>query len=301
MYRKAFTLLLVSSFIAVGFETICPELVVVGSCQLSAQEAVQPQANDGAQNQGQSSEPMPAVEGKPVGQGSGLWKWTPKAAYHQAIVEVTTESGSGTGVLIDVNKEKKVKDGHEGYVLTAWHVIQDQISGGMIKVTYRNQRRARGCKVLSYDEDKDIAILWVWVPEGYEPAKLATQPVKRGDKLELAGLGGGTDLACCIRAFEAQASPPSSIEKIFADVPLLPGDSGGPVFNSNHEVVGIISGGWFWWDSGLKTADGSYIRTTWPARASNVGPIQEMVANLAPKHRIASAATTGDSVQRTDR
>lgn len=227
---------------------------------------------------------------EPVGKGSGLWKWTPVAAYHQSIVEVSTSGGSGTGVLISVEKDKPVRDGFEGYVVTAWHVIQDDIVDGKIKVTYRNNRRAKGCAVVQHDEDKDVAVLWVWVPDDISPANLATEPVKRGDKLELTGLGGGTDLSCCVRAFEAFASPPSTIEKIFADVPLLPGDSGGPVFNANHEVVGIISGGWFWWDSGLKTPDGSYIRTTWPARASNVGPIQTMMAKINAPERIADAS-----------
>ena len=201
---------------------------------------------------------------QPVGKGSGLWEWTPYAKYHDTIVEVSTEHGSGTGVLIRVDKSKEIKGGYEGLVLTAWHVVQDDAVGGTIKVTYRSKRRAKGCQVLEHDEAKDVALLWVWVPKGIEPAELATTSVKRGDKLELVGLGGGTKLADCVRCFRAEASPPSTIEKIFADVPLLPGDSGGPVFNDKHQVVGIISGGWFWWDSGLKTESGAYIRTTWP-------------------------------------
>jgi S1-C subfamily serine protease len=232
---------------------------------------------------------------QPVGKGSGLWKWTPVAPYHQSIVEVSTSGGSGTGVLIFVDQNRPVSDGFQGYVVTAWHVIQDDIEDGKIKVTYRNKRRAKGCTVVQHDEDKDVAVILVWVPQGISPAKLATEPVKRGDRLELTGLGGGTDLACCVRAFEGVASPPSSIEKIFADVPLLPGDSGGPVFNANHEVVGVISGGWFWWDSGLETADGSYIRTTWPARASNVGPIQTMMAKIRAPERIADASLTTEN------
>lgn len=229
---------------------------------------------------------------EPVGKGSGLWKWTPASDYHQSIVEVSTSGGSGTGVLISIEDNKTNQKGNEGYVLTAWHVIQDDIVDGTIKVTYRNKRRAKDCVVVQHDEERDVAILWVWVPEDIQPAKLATTAVKRGDKLELAGLGGGTDLSYCVRAFEASASPPSSDEKIFADVPLLPGDSGGPVFNANHEVVGVISGGWFWWDSGLKTASGSYIRTTWPARASNIGPIHSMINKMKPEARVAEAVIT---------
>lgn len=228
---------------------------------------------------------------EPVGKGSGLWKWTPDADYHHAIVEVLTSGGSGAGVVISVDKTKPVADGYEGYVLTAWHVIQDDIKDGKIRVRYRNKRRSKDCLVVQHDEETDVALLWVWVPAEITPAVLASKPAKRGDKLELAGLGGGTDLTCCVRAFEATASPPSSTEKIFADVPLLPGDSGGPVFNADHEVVGVISGGWFWWDSGLKTPAGDYIRTTWPARASNLGPIRAMMSKLKPQERVADAST----------
>lgn len=215
-----------------------------------------------------------------VGDSSGLWKWTKKLPHHKSIVEVSSQGGAGTGVVIEVDREKPVKDGFEGYVLTAWHVIQDDIENSKIKVSFRNGRRAKGCQVVQYDEDKDVALLWVWVPGDIPAAKLASNPIEMGDKLEFAGLGGGSDLECCIRHFSAVASSPSSLEKIFADVPLLPGDSGGPVFNEDHEVVGIISGGWFWWDSGIKTETGFDIRTTWPARASNIGPIQILVAKL---------------------
>ena len=215
-----------------------------------------------------------------VGESSGLWKWTEKLPHHESIVEVSTSGGSGTGVVIFVNEEKPVKDGFEGYVLTAWHVIQDDIQHSKIKVSYRNGRRSKGCKVVEYDEDKDVALLWVWVPKDITAAKVATKPIEGGDTLEFAGLGGGSDLSCCIRHFSAVASTPSSVEKIFADVPLLPGDSGGPVFNEDHEVVGIISGGWFWWDGGVKSNKGFQIQTTWPARASNIGPIKTLVAAL---------------------
>ena len=215
-----------------------------------------------------------------VGRDSGLWEWTKVAPHHESIVEITSGGGTGTGVVISVNNDKPVKDGFEGYCLTAWHVVQDDAGAGKIKVKYRNGRKSKSCRVVQHDESKDVALLWIWVPGDIAPAKLAEDSIKGGDVLELAGLGGGSDLKCCIRHFKAVASPPSSGEKIFADVPLLPGDSGGPVFNAKHEVVGIISGGWFWWDSGIKTSAGFDIKTTWPARASNVGPIQGLMAKM---------------------
>ena len=46
-----------------------------------------------------------------VGRGSGLWKWTPLADHHSAIVEISSGGGSGTGVLISIDEDKPVKDG----------------------------------------------------------------------------------------------------------------------------------------------------------------------------------------------
>ena len=213
-----------------------------------------------------------------VGRDSGLWEWTPLADHHQAIVEISSAGGIGTGVVIEIDKDKRIKNGHEGYVLTAWHVVQDDNGEGQIKVSYKNGVRAKKCRIVQADEHKDIALLWVWVPDEIPAVPLATDAIEAGDTLEFAGLGGGTDLCGVIRHFSAVASTPSSLEKIFADVPLLPGDSGGPVFNGDHQVVGIISGGWFWFNSGLMSESGSSIRTTWPARASNIGPIQTLMA-----------------------
>jgi serine protease Do len=216
-----------------------------------------------------------------VGDETGLWCWTDRKAHHETIVEVLTPSGNGAGVVISINIDKPFKSGFEGYILTAWHVIQNDIKNGNIKVGFRNGLRSKGCKVIDYDEEKDVALVWAWIPEGIPAASVATSEIKPGQRLEFAGLGGGSDLRGCIRHFSAVASSPSSMEKIFADVPLLPGDSGGPVFNENHEVVGIISGGWFWFDSGVKTMTNSKIPTTWPARACNVGPIKQLVGKIS--------------------
>ncbi len=214
-----------------------------------------------------------------VGKESGLWNWTQEATHHQAIVKVDAGDGSGTGIVIQVDKSKPIKDGYEGYCLTAWHVVKD-IHDNSIKINFRNGKRSKGCRVIETDRERDIALIWAWIPNTIEPAKLATEPIKGGDQLEFAGLGGGSDLKCCLRHFSAIASSPSSLEKIFADVALLPGDSGGPVFNEKREVVGIISGGWFWYDGGVRLPNGSNINATWPARASNVDPIRVLVADL---------------------
>ncbi|HMP79856.1 MAG TPA: serine protease [Pirellulaceae bacterium] len=215
-----------------------------------------------------------------VGKDTELWQWTSTAEHHNAIVQITCNGGTGTGVIIGVNYDKPVRDGYHGYCLTAWHVVQDDNKKGNVSIVFRNGKKAKNCRVVEHDQAADVAILLVWVPEEIQPARVAQEPVKTGDALEFCGLGGGSELDCCLRHFSGVASMPSTLQKIFADVPLLPGDSGGPVFNNQHEVVGIISGGWFWWDGGVKNSNGAPLNATWPARAANLGPIQTMMAGL---------------------
>ncbi len=213
-----------------------------------------------------------------VGKELDLWKWTESAPHHQAIVQVNAGNGCGTGIVIRVERDKPIKDGYEGYCLTAYHVVQG-IKDNSIKVKFRNGRTSKGCQVVLKDKERDVALVWAWIPGDIQPAAVATESVKPGEYLEFAGLGGGSNLKA-LRHFHGVASSPSGMEKIFADVPLLPGDSGGPVFNARHEVVGIISGGWFWYDGGVQTANGSDIKATWPARASNVEPIRVLIAEV---------------------
>ncbi len=216
-----------------------------------------------------------------TGKDTQLWQWTAQAPHHESIVQINCNGGTGTGIIVDVDKSEKVAGGFKGHCLTAYHVVKDDNNKGEIAVIFRNGRKAKNCRVVEFDETADVALLWIWIPEGLEAAKIATKPVQKGDLLEFAGLGGGSDLSCCLRHFAATASTPSSEQKIFSDVPLLPGDSGGPVFNQNREVVGIISGGWFWWDGGVKTSSGASLNATWPARAANVDPIQTLFGKVS--------------------
>lgn len=221
-----------------------------------------------------------------TGKDTLLWKWSEDSQHHHAVVQITCNGGTGTGVIIGLDPTSESANGSLGYCLTAWHVVapENRDKGDAkdveASIVYRSGRKSKNCRVLAHDEQADVALLHVWVPPEVIPAKLADAPVCGGDTLEFAGLGGGSELSCCLRHFTAVASPPSSLQKIFADATLLAGDSGGPVFNKDKEVVGVISGGWFWYDGGVRSSSGQNVGTTWPARASNLGPIQTIMAGV---------------------
>jgi S1-C subfamily serine protease len=246
-----------------------------------------------------------------VGKGNPLWKWTKPAEHHNAVVKVQIETRAertakalATGVVVDFDKAPALPKG-EAYCLTAAHVIESAIEkvkkaeatttsmqsesvpvvrAALVKPTreiavyYRSGQVSRNCKVISINEDLDVALLRVALPTGHSPVKIAENEIKPGDLLEFAGLGGGSDVTKP-RHFNAYASAPTTDNQIFADATLLPGDSGGAVFNGNQEVVGIISGGWIWWEGNIKNGGGHKVPATWPARACNLVPIRGLQRN----------------------
>ena len=210
--------------------------------------------------------------------GETYWHWLPRGAHHASVVKVTVDEAVGTGVVVRVDRDKPAKHGYEGYVLTAAHVFDFDRKTRGIKVTYPNGRRSKDCSIRHLDKENDLALLWVWVPESSVPASMAMREATRGDALEFSGLGGGIELTA-LRNFEATAADPTDGQMIYADVSLLPGDSGGPIFKEG-KLVGIISGGWFWWDDPRKDAGQFPQPITWPARAANLQAIQSLVGRL---------------------
>lgn len=210
-----------------------------------------------------------------VGKSTNYWDWTPQKEHHKSVVGIMTDLGDATGVLVHVGKESQ--GGYEGHVLTAYHVVGD-IEDQSFKVRYHNGLRSKMPSILAFDKENDVALLWVWVPKGIKPAEIGEEVVYK-DLLEYAGLGGGSELECCVRHFSAKASSPTSESMIFSDSPLIAGDSGGPIFNEKNRVVGIISGGWFWFGQ-LKDVDCNEVKITWPARACNVGPIKKLMRRI---------------------
>lgn len=223
---------------------------------------------------------LPTVASAQIGKETELWKWSSKAKHHNAIVQVSMENGTGTGVIIHADRSKPVAKGHQGYCLTAYHVVEDDDGERNIRVTYRDGQVSARCKVVAFDKKNDVAILWVWVPTSVQPARVAMKNIVAREQVEYAGLGGGSSLKCCLRHFTANASITTTNDKIFADAALLPGDSGGPVFNKRGEVVGVISGGWFWFDGGVRVKNGGSIQTTWPARSTNVAAVRKLMTEV---------------------
>lgn len=210
--------------------------------------------------------------------GPSLWEWTDKASHHDSIVKVSLDGAVGTGVIVSKDLSQKSGNGYLGKCLTANHVVAGDKGRNAIRVTYRNDRVAKDCEIIFQDDQLDVAILLVWIPKEIPAATVSNRRIRPGDRIEFTGLGGGTELKL-LRHFRSQAADPTDKSQIYANVSLLPGDSGGAVFNRKKELVGIVSGGWFWWhDQRVTKSTATDTRATWPARACNLDGLQKLIA-----------------------
>lgn len=128
----------------------------------------------------------------------------------------------------------------DGYLLTNHHVVEDAS-----KVTIRlNDRREIDATVVGSDERTDVALLKV---KGSNFPELRTSNVDRlrvGEPVLAIGSPFGFDYSASAGIVSAKMRNmmgETSVPFIQTDVALNPGNSGGPLFNQNGEVVGVNS------------------------------------------------------------
>ena len=163
-----------------------------------------------------------------------------------SVVEIATEGvvtgsfaqqyvtkGAGSGVIIS----------EDGYIVTNRHVIENAKT---IKVTLRDGQTTYDATLIGSDEDNDIALLKVQA-EGLSPATFGdSSSLAVGDYVVAIGnpLGtlGGTVTDGIISALAREVTIENkSMTLLQTNAEISPGNSGGGLFNSNGELVGIVN------------------------------------------------------------
>lgn len=163
-----------------------------------------------------------------------------------SVVEIETEGvktgsfaqqyvvqGAGSGVIIS----------EDGYIITNHHVIEDANS---VTVTLRDGKTSYTAAVIGSDSENDIALLKVDA-KGLTPATFGdSSKLAVGDYVVAIGnpLGqlGGTVTDGIISALARDVViEGKNMTLLQTNAQISPGNSGGGLFNSNGELVGIVN------------------------------------------------------------
>ena len=153
--------------------------------------------------------------------------------YQQAVggivyIEVD-EASIGSGFFIN----------NSGTILTNYHVISN---GRVIKATSKSGNVYRGIKVVGFDKRKDIAFLKIEGTLKDNYLKFNTAPYKVGDKVYVLGHPLNQKFSFT-DGIISKIDYSDGVELIQTTAVVAPGSSGGPMLNSNGEVIGIIHSG----------------------------------------------------------
>ena len=142
----------------------------------------------------------------------------------------TPVRGQGSGFIVS----------NDGVILTNAHVVKGA-SEVTVKLTDRREYRA---KVLGADPKTDIAVLKIQAKDLPVVAMGKTSELKVGEWVLAIGSPFGfenTVTAGVVSAKGRSLPDDSAVPFIQTDVAVNPGNSGGPLFNTRGEVVGINS------------------------------------------------------------
>lgn len=149
----------------------------------------------------------------------------------------TAVKSTGTGFLVSTN----------GYVVTNYHVIEKK---GTIEVDIYNDGNTKTytAKIIREDKDNDLALLKIESPDALPSVDFAfrsgTPDVGSfaytiGYPLVLSGLGKEPKFTD--GKVSSKSGYKNAINTFQTNIAVQPGNSGGPVFNSKGELVGIIN------------------------------------------------------------
>jgi S1-C subfamily serine protease len=167
---------------------------------------------------------------------------TPHPAVARIVVPEKDGVSYGSGTLVDAR-------GQFGLVVTNWHVVRD--AAGPIEVEFPGGFKSPA-EVVKTDKDWDLAALSVYRPPS-SPVPVTAAAPQPGEWLTIAGYGGGDWRVAggqCTQYLAPGLDFPHEMVELATEA--RQGDSGGPIFNQQGELAGVLFG------SGPGYTSGSY-------------------------------------------
>jgi S1-C subfamily serine protease len=217
------------------------------SGQASTAITIPPPANSGGSSStGSSGSGSSGNSGSSGSTGPSLSTDQISAAVEPGVVDINTRLGyqsaaaAGTGMVLTSN----------GYVLTNNHVIDGATS---ISATVVGTGRSYTATVVGTDVSEDVAVLRLSGASGLTTIPLGdSTTVSTGDRVVAIGNAGGTggdptvvtgSVTALNQSIVASDENGTNAEQlhglIVTDAPIVAGDSGGPLANSQGKVIGM--------------------------------------------------------------
>jgi len=160
--------------------------------------------------------------------------------------EITTTNYFGMAVSGSVSGSGFIIT-EDGYIMTNYHVIEDAYEGGYDITVMLNDDSEYTAEIIGFDEDNDIAVLKIDA-EGLTPVTFGNSdslsvgdtvyaignPLGELDYTMTSGIVSATD-----RVITTDES--TSINMFQFDAAVNSGNSGGPLYNSEGQVVGVVT------------------------------------------------------------
>ncbi len=184
----------------------------------------------------------------PGRQGGGTTTGNSVAAAQSAgvvLIEAETGSGiaAGTGMILTA----------DGKVLTNYHVVA---GSEKVSVTVADSGNTYTASVVGFDQAKDVALLQLKDASGLTTVTPDPDQVAVGDAIAAVGnaSGGGelvkaagsvtaTDQSLTVSSDSPWGSSEDLSGLVETNARAVPGDSGGPMFDSQNEVLGMTTAG----------------------------------------------------------
>ena len=146
------------------------------------------------------------------------------------VVRVTAGRKGGSGFIFDV-------EGDTAFVVTAYHVIEDE---DPIYVQVENTRTYKST-LLGYDSDEDVAVMSICCSSTLQVLSWDSgASAQVGDQVVAVGYPSGSSSRVTATIGQVKNDWAADVAANIAhDAPLNPGNSGGPLFSTKGEVLGI--------------------------------------------------------------
>lgn len=148
---------------------------------------------------------------------------------------ISTESkfkGNGSGFLINAS----------GYIATNYHVIE-----GATEIFTEIEGRDYKCKLITIDKENDLAIIKVIDKNSFPVySSINSNNTETGSEIFVLGFPYalsllGNEIKLTDGKISSQTGFQGQSKTYQISAPIQPGNSGGPLFNSDGDIVGIVS------------------------------------------------------------